>query len=107
MIRILKDKVFLPHQLIMQITEERNQGIAMKEPAYTINCYYDDEAGVWTAVSEDIPGLVLEADSYDDLAARIRQTLPELFALNCVYSGREICIQSLNENRREIIRIDA
>jgi len=79
----------------------------MKEPAYTINCFYDDEAGVWVAGSEDIPGLVLEAVSYDDLAARIRQTLPELFALNCVYSGREICIQSLNENRREIIRVDA
>ena len=105
MIRILKDKVLLPHQLIMQITEERNQGIAMKEPAYTINCYYDDEAGVWTAVSEDIPGLVLEAVSYDDLAVRIRKALPELFALNNVYSGGEICIQS--ENRREIIRVDA
>ena len=101
MIRILKDKVLLPHQLIMQITEERKQGI-MKEPAYAINCFYDDEAGVWTAVSEDIPGLVLEAVSYDDLAARIRKALPELFALNNVYSGGEICIQS--ENRREIIR---
>lgn len=104
MIRILKDKVLLPHQLIMQITEERKQGI-MKEPAYAINCFYDDEAGVWTAVSEDIPGLVLEAVSYDDLAARIRQTLPELFALNNVHSGGEICIQS--QNRREIIRVDA
>ena len=105
MIRILKDKVLLPHQLIMQITEERNQGIAMKEPAYTINCYYDDEAGVWTAVSEDIPGLVLEAVSYDDLVVRIRKALPELFALNHIYSSGEIYIQS--ENRREIIRIDA
>ena len=99
-----KGKTLLPHQLIMQITKERKQGI-MKEPAYAINCFYDDEAGVWTAVSEDIPGLVLEAVSYDDLAARIRKALPELFALNNVYSGGEIYIQS--ENRREIIRVDA
>ena len=100
-----KGKVLLPHQSVTQITKERKQGIAMKEPAYTINCFYDDEAGEWVAVSEDIPGLVLEAVSYDDLAARIRKALPELFALNNVYSGGEICIQS--ENRREIIRVDA
>ena len=105
MIRILKDKVLLQYRLITQITKERKQGIAMKEPAYTINCFYDDEAGVWVAGSEDIPGLVLEAASYDDLAVRIRKILPELFALNNVYSGGEICIQS--ENRREIIRVDA
>jgi len=105
MIGFPKDKILLPHQSVTQITEERKQGIAMKEPAYTINCFYDDKAGVWTAVSEDIPGLVLEAVSYDDLAVRIRKALPELFALNNVYSGGEICIQS--ENRREIIRVDA
>jgi len=77
----------------------------MKEPEYTINCFYDDEAGVWVAVSDDVPGLALEATSYDDLAARIRKALPELFALNNVYSSGEIYIQS--ENRREIIRVDA
>ena len=104
MIGFPKDKILLPHQSVTQITEERKQGI-MKEPAYTINCFYDDEAGAWVAVSEDIPGLVLEAVSYDDLAARIRKALPELFALNHIYSGGEICIQS--ENRREIIRVDA
>ena len=49
---------------------------------YIINLVWDNEAEVWIATSDDIPGLVLESGSFDALLERIRFTAPELRALN-------------------------
>lgn len=49
---------------------------------YVINLTWDDEAAVWVATSDDIPGLVLESGSFDALLERIRFATPELLALN-------------------------
>lgn len=39
---------------------------------YVINLTWDEDAGVWIATSESIPGLVLESGSFDALLERIR-----------------------------------
>ena len=49
---------------------------------YTVNLIWDTDAGVWIATSEDIPGLVLESESYDSLLERTLQAAPELLSLN-------------------------
>ena len=49
---------------------------------YIINFTWDNEAGVWIATSEDIPGLVLESGSFDALLERTRFAVPELLSLN-------------------------
>ncbi len=49
---------------------------------YTVNLIWDDEAAVWVATSEDIPGLALESGSFDALLERLRYAVPELLALN-------------------------
>mgnify|MGYP002509494456 CR=1 FL=1 len=49
---------------------------------YIINFTWDDEANVWIATSDDIPGLVLESGSFDALLERTRFAVPELLALN-------------------------
>ena len=49
---------------------------------YTVNFTWDDEANVWIAQSEDIPGLVLEGGSLDALFERVRFAAPELIELN-------------------------
>ena len=49
---------------------------------YTINFIWDDEAAVWIAQSDDIPGLVLESGSLDALIERVRFAAPELLELN-------------------------
>ena len=49
---------------------------------YVINLIWDEEASVWVATSEDIPGLVLECGSFDALIERVRYTIPELIELN-------------------------
>lgn len=49
---------------------------------YTVNFAWDNEANVWIATSEDIPGLVLESGSFDALVERVRFAAPELIELN-------------------------
>jgi len=53
---------------------------------YKVNLSWDSEAAVWTANSDDIPGLVLESGSLDALIERIRFAAPELLAMNGVES---------------------
>ena len=43
---------------------------------------WDPEAQVWTAESDDVPGLVLESGSFDALIERVRFAVPELLELN-------------------------
>ena len=47
-----------------------------------INARWDGEANVWLATSEDVPGLVVEAESWSAMIAETRAVLPELLALN-------------------------
>ena len=49
---------------------------------YIVNFTWDEEAGVWIAQSDDIPGLVLEGGSLDALIERVRFAAPELLDLN-------------------------
>ena len=49
---------------------------------YKIKCIWDDEAAVWIAISDDVPGLVMESGSFDALVERVRHTIPELLELN-------------------------
>lgn len=50
----------------------------------TIRAVWDDEARVWVAESDDVPGLVLESGSMDALIERLRYAVPEMLALNGV-----------------------
>ena len=47
-----------------------------------IRATWDDEARVWVAESDDVPGLVLESGSLDALIERLRYAVPEMLALN-------------------------
>ena len=48
---------------------------------YIITFTWDEEASVWIATSNDIPGLVLESGSFDALLERTRFAVPELLSL--------------------------
>lgn len=47
-----------------------------------VNALWDDEARVWFATSDDIDGLALEADTMEDLVARVPGALCDLIELN-------------------------
>ena len=50
--------------------------------SYRIRFFWDDEAAVWIATSQDVPGLVLESGSFDALVERVRIAVPELVSMN-------------------------
>lgn len=63
---------------------------------YTVHFTWDEEAGVWIATSDDIPGLVLESGSFDALLERTRFAVPELLSLNFL-EGRPLSLTFISE----------
>jgi predicted RNase H-like HicB family nuclease len=47
-----------------------------------IHALWDPDAKVWTAESEDVPGLVTEADTIEALTEKLRVLIPELLKAN-------------------------
>lgn len=54
---------------------------------YVINFMWDNEACVWIATSEDVPGLVLESGSFDALVERVHYAIPELIEESAMLDG--------------------
>ena len=55
----------------------------MKEPkVYNIQAFWDTEAEVWVATSEEVTGLATEADTLENLNDKLREMIPELLILN-------------------------
>lgn len=54
---------------------------------YVIRAEWDDEARVWVATSEEILGLATEADSIEELVAKLGTMLPELLKENGQIQG--------------------
>ena len=51
---------------------------------YTVQAAWDDEAKVWVAESEDVPGLATEAASPEALLNKLRVLVPELLDLTLI-----------------------
>lgn len=66
---------------------------------YHIQAFYDDEANVWCATSEDIPGLILECETLDELYREIQEWAPEMIEHN------EKIESSLYNIKTEILQI--
>lgn len=47
-----------------------------------VDALWDDEASVWVATSVDIPGLVTESDTLEELRTKLIDLVPELMAEN-------------------------
>lgn len=79
----------------------------MVETAYTVQCQWDDEAGVWIATSDDVPGLVAEAETVDALVDEIKLMAPDLLELNCGIRGPAEIALVITSRREERVRLPA
>ncbi|MFZ2540650.1 MAG: DUF1902 domain-containing protein [Gallionella sp.] len=52
------------------------------EKALFVRAEWDEEAEVWVATSDDVPGLVAEAGTAEALLAKLRTLIPELLEAN-------------------------
>ncbi len=60
---------------------------------YTVTFTWDDDAGVWTAINDDIP-LALESNSFDALIEKVKVCAAEILVLNARTSPARLCIVS-------------
>jgi len=68
-----------------------------------VDAIYDSVAGVWVATSDDVPGLVTEAETVDLLADKLRVVVPELLEAN---QGVLTCLGAMTENLLERIEMN-
>jgi len=54
---------------------------------YLVRAHWDDEAKVWWAESDEVPGLASEAPTFEQLDENVRAIAPELLALNSGIKG--------------------
>ncbi len=79
----------------------------MAERVYTVHCTWDAEAGVWTATSDDVPGLVAEADTVEKLTQEVKLLVPDLLELNCGIHGPAEVSLVVTSRREERVRVPA
>ncbi|MCL2096614.1 MAG: DUF1902 domain-containing protein [Oscillospiraceae bacterium] len=53
----------------------------------TVKLIWDSETDRWYTETDDVPGLVLEAVSFDTLVDKVRLAVPEMLELNRGYLG--------------------
>lgn len=70
--------------------------------AYEVLAHWDAEAGVWWAESEDVPGLVAEAETLEGLVADLKALVPELLQLNRKGDGDRIPLRVVADRNEEL-----
>lgn len=79
----------------------------MESSVYQVDAFWDEEAAVWVATSEDVPGLATEADTIEALSQKLRTIIPDLLLSNNIivadYTGA-IAVQ-LTSHRQELIEV--
>lgn len=55
-----------------------------------VSAFWDAEADVWVAESDDVPGLVTEADSLELLMPKLKVLIPELLDANGLDGSHDV-----------------
>jgi predicted RNase H-like HicB family nuclease len=64
-------------------------------PVLFVRGEWDADAQVWVATSDDVPGLVTEAETVEALIAKLEILIPELLDANGYPDGAEIPFELL------------
>jgi hypothetical protein len=54
----------------------------MQEKPLFVHAEWDEEARVWVATSDDVPGLATEESTLESLVEKLKVMIPELLAVN-------------------------
>ena len=52
----------------------------------SVEAFWDEEARVWVASSKDVPGLMTESDTMENLMQKLKILIPELLQANGLLS---------------------
>lgn len=73
----------------------RYSGRVTMPKALFIRAEWDDEAQVWVATSDDVPGLATEAATLEALSAKLEILVPELLDANSYAADTEVPFELL------------
>lgn len=62
-----------------------------------VHAIWDDEARVWVATSDDVPGLATEADDMEALVEKLKSMIPELLQANGIAHGEQVPFEILGQ----------
>lgn len=81
----------------------------MNQMTCKISAFWDEEAEVWVASSEDVPGLATEAETLETLSQKLRAMVPELLQLNQIIpEGQDsVVVIELISRRQEFVQVAA
>jgi predicted RNase H-like HicB family nuclease len=60
-----------------------------------VRAEWDEEARVWVATSDDIPGLATEGDNLEGLVDKLKEIIPELLEANGLRVEAEVPFEIL------------
>ena len=60
-----------------------------------VRAEWDDEARVWVATSDDVPGLATEEDTLESLVEKLKRLIPELLEANGSTGENEVPFEIL------------
>ena len=63
---------------------------------FFIRAEWDEEARVWVATSEDVPGLATEAETVESLIEKLRDMIPALLEANGISLAQEVQFEVLS-----------
>jgi predicted RNase H-like HicB family nuclease len=61
----------------------------VKGKTIRVEAIWDGEAQVWVATSDDVPGLITEADTSEQLIEKLQVMIPELLQANGLISEND------------------
>jgi len=61
----------------------------MRSRVISVKAIWDEDAQVWVATSEDVPGLATEADTLEELTEKLKIMIPELLEANGLLDNNE------------------
>lgn len=77
----------------------------MQTKTYSVNCQWDPEARVWYVAESDVPGLVTEAPTLEEMEAKLMRMIPELLELNEGLERPVAVPFELVARKRELVRL--
>jgi hypothetical protein len=79
----------------------------VEQLSYQVDAVWDQDAAVWVATSDTVPGLVTEAETVEALSQKLRAMIPDLlFANKMISDDYEGAITfQLISHRQELFRL--
>lgn len=68
-----------------------------------IKAFWDSEARVWVAKSDDVPGLITEADTMERLVDKLHVLIPELLQENGMGKAGQAIPFDIHSERQETV----